>query len=744
MKTLKPLTEKIKELNANALSDIYAGLAVALIVSIVTVLSRFGWIGVLATVGLIALLLVLFVLRYQPKRAVRLEEGGATTGNLPARGRLVGRKDEIKRLFEGLNSSYPIIYVVGEAGIGKTSLAREIGWLVKDGGSRFRYVVWLEDHDGDLTGDELYQTIIAIWGETRLKELNPAELRIELMRLLQEKPTLIIIDNYDTVVDRSVIEFARRVPAPASKTIVTSRKMEDWQDGWVVKIGDLPAGDCKIIAQMETERSGENLPSLDSPIFREIIEFSGGSPYRLRALMGRLMLGAPLSDADRRGAIELLEPWWTALRDDPAAKKTIMGICLFQAQPSAPELMKATGLNAEEIASGAERLSKTLMIEVRHDAHDMQARYAAHARTRSFVLEKILGADEFSRELLERTSVLIEEYVEENGGVRNWNGYKRLNDYFQTIRIIFKWADGVPDPVNKRRVVKIWRMIDHFLSVRANLDEYIELGGFVLQCARDLGDESAATAVKVELLGWAYLTKARRANLPNIERENLLASAEALILEGLAFYQADGDVHGAGVSYKYLGSLAKLRGDYTKAGDYWKQSLQNFESGKGLYDFGTILSEMGDAAYRQGDHKKAIEIHKRRLIFAEALNDPEGISVAMYNLGNVLKDMGRGFEAERHYEKALKFAADASRFDIVGASQYQLGAAWRKRWEIVRADEMTRRAIVTFENNTGIVSRELLDLSAELEVLMRAWKTPHGRVKIWIRKLLATPVLKKR
>ncbi|MCK4451936.1 MAG: hypothetical protein KAX26_15230 [Anaerolineae bacterium] len=73
--------------------------------------------------------------------------------NLPARGEFIGREKEKERVLEGLKSNYPFVVIQGPAGIGKTALAREVSWIVKEKSAtkngdtpHFEAIVWTEDY----------------------------------------------------------------------------------------------------------------------------------------------------------------------------------------------------------------------------------------------------------------------------------------------------------------------------------------------------------------------------------------------------------------------------------------------------------------------------------------------------------------------------------------------------------------------------------------------------------------------
>lgn len=734
-----------RELIKQTIPNIIAGLAVALIITIVSFLyTQLGLLpSIIVLVGGSILLFVIIALFRKSSKPQNNKSVAAinVSNNLPARGHFVGREKEKKRITEGLNTNYPSIFVVGESGIGKTTIVKEIAWVLKDNGAPYKYIVWVEDHDGNLSSDELYRTIVNIWGMVDLTTVSHFDLQIQVMKYLQEKPTLIIIDNFHSAKDREVIEFVKHIPAPISKAIVTSQKKEFLDDFWVVELREMKEKESLAVARLHLQREGEMEISEHkfSDVLLAIADMAGGNPYRIKVLVGEYRLGIPLSVLSSHESFDLLLPWWDALKTEINTKKTIMAISLFQNDPTREQIQTISSLGNDDLEQGLNSLNRTLLLETIHSSKDENFPiYHIHSRTKAFVKYKIFEDKDASFDLFERLSIWVEDYCKKYSGLKNWEGYPILAEEFETIKMVIEWGSLSTDSKEQKRVVRIWRLIDHFLSVRGNYDEYINLGKQILKSAVSIMDSKSITDINVTVLGWAYITKVQRYQLDTIEKKALLENAEKIIIAGIAEYEKDENFAGIGQAKRYLGIISKLRKDYQTAEDLFLSGLNDLEHMRGLDDLGKILSDLGDLAAKQGRIDNAIAYQNKRLILSTAWNNPEGQAVALYNLGNYYRTLGRDRESTQSYLQALAAAKRASRNDIIGAAQINLAKLFLQQGDINQATLMADNAKVCFQNNIGFMRDDLQLLIDRIDRTNKKKKTPwgfmiyfSGMMKLW-------------
>ena len=160
--------------------------------------------------------------------------------NLPPRiyGELLGRKADIDRVLRELESRYPVITIEGFAGVGKTSLAVEVGYscVISTDKTRvhtitFDFVVWVSAKDKPMQqrwlDDVLNATarVMEYLAVTQLPKEQSEQKLLEIDSLLRTNRVLLIIDNFETIKDRSLMRWIERVPEP-SKVLITSRRRQ--------------------------------------------------------------------------------------------------------------------------------------------------------------------------------------------------------------------------------------------------------------------------------------------------------------------------------------------------------------------------------------------------------------------------------------------------------------------------------------------------------------------------------------
>lgn len=144
----------------------------------------------------------------------------------------IGRKQALNNLIKACFGPYPVITVVGEGGLGKTSLALKAAYEILDSKkTEFEAIIFVTAKATQLTANEIFRIKGAINSSLGLMEAavevlggetNEQSAIADLKELLNTFKILLIIDNLETVLDNHLKEVLEDLPF-GSKVLITTR-----------------------------------------------------------------------------------------------------------------------------------------------------------------------------------------------------------------------------------------------------------------------------------------------------------------------------------------------------------------------------------------------------------------------------------------------------------------------------------------------------------------------------------------
>jgi LuxR family glucitol operon transcriptional activator len=459
----------------------------------------------------------------------------ASSDNLPPRfyGRLIGREKDLDRVMEGLDSQLPLITVEGFAGIGKTSLAIEIGYLCLhksdidvSGVVSFEYVVWISAKDKPDQKhwlNEVLNEIARVMGYFKITQRPPGELRqkeLDLDRLLRTNKVLVIVDNFETTDDPYLIEWIQRMPEP-SKVLITSRATK-LRAAWAIDLKGLDDHEALRLIRQQAHALGLRfIESETDERLLSLVKVTAANPKALELALGHIK-GGTLSLRQVTNQLYTNNPnkrmeqvfeylhsqSWKLIGAE--AQKLLLVAPLFVGVSLIRDdaLQTASDLPPLEFDEALQRLLDWKLLEPNYD----DQRYTIHPITREFARSKLNEDRKFEEDARVRWSRFYLEFLRGNI-VREmpeepyWNALvtdkmKIVDAEWPSIHEVIQWADRQK---NDRLLLDLIMLLVHYMDSRLLNWERLMYVKAAIEAANRMGLKYDEALLRIDALGWTYV-----------------------------------------------------------------------------------------------------------------------------------------------------------------------------------------------------------------------------------------------
>lgn len=643
----------------------------------------------------------------EPERIFQLEIAGLATefpplraigrNNLPTRlTPLVGRSKEIDAI-RGLLEDNRLVTLTGAGGSGKTRLAIEVAERSKYEFLDGAFFVSL----GPISDPELVAPTIA---DVLDIAVDPAaEAIVAVNSYLEGKETLLVLDNFEQILDAAIKVGELLAAAPRLKVVITSREALHLsvEQEFPVPPLELPgpsATDPEVVSQYEAvalfiQRARAARPNFEvnvqnAPAIAEITTRLDGLPLAIELAAARITLMSPEGILTRlSSALSLLK---TKAADLPARHQTLRNTikwsyelldadeqALFRrlsvfvrgfALESAEEVA-GPGLDLDILDGISSLIDKNLVL--RYEAKHGEERYHMLVTIRDYALEELNAsgeADGVHRRHAGFCLKLVEEAQPHLLGDKQEVWIDRLDHEHDNIRAALDWATTNDIDLGMRMGGALWR----FWHLRGHLME-----------GRDRMEG---------------LLQAPGAETPT--------AARAAALDGLA-----------GVVY--------WRADYGRAADLYKQSIEIYRNEGNRAKVAETLMSISSSFHMGGDSEGALPYARKGLVVAREIGDPVMIKMAAGEVGGMLAFTGHFDEALPLLEEYIDGVREAGNklYEAVGIQMVGWVAFRRGHLEEARARFLDALDLVEKLGDrtaVAIMLNRLADLAIEQQDLPRA------------------------
>lgn len=336
----------------------------------------------------------------------------------------VGRQKELAMIrHKILDSDYPLVTLVGEGGIGKTRLALAVAEEVKNS---FVDGVWFVPLGGISSPNKddahfippLYDTLAATMSKVLNIPFHSQESpTVNLFDYLRDKQLLLILDNFEHLIDGAPFIWQLLQQAHYVKVLITSRQRLSLQTEYAFRVHGLsfPVARCEEAQSAETyssiqlfiERADRTLPGFtlqpeNSPAVIQICQFVEGLPLGLE-LAAALVEEQSVTEIARSLQIASIDTLTTSMPDLPARHRSIRAVFEYSwqllSEREATILAQCSvfesGLTEDAAIMVTQSTVKELQTLVDHSLlreisiNNVTKRYEFHELVKEFVGEKI-------------------------------------------------------------------------------------------------------------------------------------------------------------------------------------------------------------------------------------------------------------------------------------------------------------------------------------------------------------------
>ncbi|HEY0969559.1 MAG TPA: SIR2 family protein [Gemmatimonadales bacterium] len=670
----------------------------------------------------------------------------AVNHNLPVRSgeKLVGRRNEVAQVMDGLGSRYPLVTIEGFAGVGKTSLAVNVAYACT---SLFDHVVWVSAKDRPEQKQWLNDVLNAIGTTTGLSvitQLRAEHVELKVSRVnehLKLHQVLVVIDNFETIEDRGLVDWMVRVPG-ASKVLVTTRNHQFARMAYAVELRGLqPDAALELMRQHARQPGLTFLAEAPDEGLLPLHEVTAGNPYAIRLALG-LVTGGNLASVQQvvnglHGAYrqesvdaifdELFARSWALLSD--AARSILLVTPLFVGVSSIRRdaLQAASGLDDEPYAFDAgladcdrlgllERLERNGAAAEGTKVVGGEQRYAVHSMTRAFAKRKLLEQSVFEAQARRRCSDYFLRLVS-NHVVRDqpdrpyWNalvsdGMLAVDPEWPSVDQVMTWAHETGD---HERLAAFVMMLVHYMDSRFLNRERLDYVAKALGALHELEQWADKALLQIDALGWTYVEENRfRDAYDEIERGLETAAS-------LPARESD-QLRALGLAWQ-----ARVRIEQGKAAEAETLIGQALDIPCPPWIKCRVYMAAGDIALKQRRSEEALRHYTAQSEEAKSYGDEGHGYQWRPRIGMAHLDLGQLDEAEATFRELLAF----EQIEIGRLyAEYGIAMVAYKRGEVLSARAMIDRVREKLSHRTS--SNLLLKL---IDRLYEDLDAPHGSGK---------------
>jgi len=589
--------------------------------------------------------------------------------NLPQRATtFIGRETELAEIATRLaDPDHRLLTLIGPGGVGKTRVALQaaVGQIRKSSNGVF--FVPLEA----LSAQEFIAQAIADALDFSLQ--GEQEPQTQILNYLREKNLLLVLDNFEHLLDGAAIVSDILQACPDVKILATSREPLNLAEEWVLPIpglrvpSDEPihgieqySGVQLFLARARRVKPNFSLTATDEPFVVRICQLLGGLPLAME-LAAAWVRTLPCADIVREieRSLDFLS---TSLRNVPERQRSMRAVfehswnllteperqafrqlAVFHGGFRREAAAQVVGTTLEMLRALVDKSLLYVTETGRYERHPLVWQYAGDK------LEEAAGEKETVQD---RHSAYYAAFLQQRAadlkGARQMEALKEIDEEIENVRAAWRWM------VTRSKVAEIGQSLgclDLFYSMHYWHQEGDQA---FAQAAAALRGIAAEPDAETNLVLGSVL--ARQGWFCGFQRPS---QGRDLLHQSLALLRLTGASGEIAFVLGLLGDHAGWSGDYAQARRYYQESLAVARRSGERWLIAYALRDLGALAVMVGDYTEAEQRLQEGLAIHKEIGNRRGIAFTLYRLGNAARLRGNLSEAKLLLEECLAVSRDA-------------------------------------------------------------------------------------
>jgi predicted ATPase/DNA-binding CsgD family transcriptional regulator len=638
----------------------------------------------------------------------------------------VGRKTELDDIANRLhNPECRLLTITGLGGSGKTRLAVEAARLAAPSFAQGAAFTALQP----LTrSDLLIPTIAQAVGMTFY---GARDLREQLLAFLREKNMLLVLDNFEHLLDGAELVNDILAGAPGVKLLVTSREALNLREEWLYPLKGLSTPHSVYSTALEDYEAVQLFryhaqrvqPSFDPLVEHEsiirICQMTAGLPLALE-LAASWLKGLPVAQvaAEMQHNLDFLSTNTRNIEERHRSMRAVFDkswdlLAENERQIFARLSVFAGGFDRDSAAAVAEASFTDLAALVEKSLVQMVSaeRFGIHELLRQYATEQLGNVGEIEATYA-RHAAYFARFVE-----RHEAGFKRPDQVasfqaverdFENIRRAWDWSARNGANANLHAMVnglylfgflrsryrEITTMFQHTLDESGGRRAYIHEISGIFQNALDQSISDEALYGRMLTRRWGYLHWGYDADYElafgSIERALAIAQAENNAFET---------------------ALAHLMAAYVMIStERYAEALPHLENSKGLFEsidepyyVCWVLHRLGYVYYNLNQSIKGMDYTEQSLTLARATHNRVAWVICLYNLGSDYIMIGDYVKGKQYCAEALQVATEGGHQDQIAHALSLLALCAFCQGDYVTCQDYAERSQTIIEDINSLI-----------------------------------------